>query len=229
MWLSYEHLARSNYVIARLRAPLSESVLYHEKGSSIGAFNSVSITSREVVLGLNFYPATSVSVGNVALRDMVVSAWSSPDAGIPLTDVELEERICNAHSAYSSNSQTDPQSVARLCIDVWADEPGTVADNVANQVFSRLHTTLGGCLLLAPTFQFSDIYPRGINAEQSFFVDEGRRIAELEFATPITEADLRVHLGILDDHPILGGDGTQLNVARFSVDAWSVHLVARQF
>ena len=45
--MSYEALDRSNFLIARLRERYEGSVLYHEKGSSIGAFNSVSVAGQK--------------------------------------------------------------------------------------------------------------------------------------------------------------------------------------
>ena len=61
--MSYEALDRSNFLIARLRERYEGSVLYHEKGSSIGAFNSVSVAGPEVVIGLDFFVPTEEELG----------------------------------------------------------------------------------------------------------------------------------------------------------------------
>ena len=135
----------------------------------------------------------------------------------------------NNRRTYASNSPSDPHSVARLCVDVWAKGSGDVADAVANRVFNSLCASVGGSLIVAPNFQFSDFYPNGINGEASVILDEGRRIAELVFAKPSTEAQLRGCLKIQHDLRLLGGDGTQLDGALFHADCDSVHLVARQF
>lgn len=230
MWLSYDSLDRSNFLIAKLRERYTGSTLYYDKCSSIGEFNSVSIANPEVVLGISFFANTPERTASdyLVLDDILVSANSAPDAGRPLTDTELRDILQQYNSLFPSRSPEQSRSAARVIVDVWANAPAGIADSVSTNVFRQLHELLGGSLVVATNFAFSDLYPNGIGGELSTFFDEGLRIAELVFDSPSQESELIEQLGINSRERILGGYGIRIDGSHFDAACLSVHLVARQ-
>ena len=229
VWLSYESLDRSNFLIAKLRERYTGSTLYHEKGSSVGAFNSVSIANPQIVLGLNFFAGTQEynSSDFLLLDDILVSPCSAPDAGRPLTDDEFRDALQHYNSLYPTRSPEQSQSAARIIIDTWPRTSDN-ADSISSNVFRHLHELLGGTLVVATNFGFSDLYPNGIGGEQSTFWDDGRRIAELVFDSARPESELNQLLGLKRSERILSSDGATIDGSHFNDDLLGVQLVARQ-
>lgn len=221
----YEALDRSNFLIAELRERYKNSVLCHEKGSSIRAFNSVSIAGPEVVIGLNLFEnaAERRTKDFLVLNDLLVVASSSQEAGNPPTDTELCEILEQMNSLYPLRFVSQCEAVKRLVIDTYPSEP-TDGDSVAARVFEDLHRLLGGDLWLAPNYSFSDLYPNGTGQ----FWDDGRRIAELVFSAPILEVDLEQAIGGEGGEGIIGGDGVLFESSRFGSECMKIHLIGRQ-